>query len=354
MRIRSRRLTIAAAGIAISLGGIGIPMLGDRAVANDRVVTVHPGQTLSEIALVEGVSVAQLVDLNGLVDPNRIFAGQRLVIARDTKPAAMAPTKVTHRVAAGETLSGIAARYGTSVAAIARANGIADASYIRAGQVLAIPGATTSGAGSSAPAPAKAVTHRVAAGETLSGIAARYGTSVAAITRANGIADASYIRAGQVLAIPGAATSASGSRMPASMAALVSQRRAVGRIIEEEARRHGVPVALAEAVAWQESGWQAGVVSYAGAVGVMQLTPATADWVGSTMLGRRVNLWDASSNVEAGVTLLRHYLDRYGGNRSLALAAYYQGQTAADRHGVYAVTRPYIASILELERIFSR
>jgi soluble lytic murein transglycosylase-like protein len=291
MRIRSRRLTIAAAGIAISLGGIGIPMLGDRAVANDRVVTVHPGQTLSEIALVEGVSVAQLVDLNGLVDPNRIFAGQRLVIARDTKPAAMAPTKVTHRVAAGETLSGIAARYGTSVAAIARANGIADASYIRAGQVLAIPGA---------------------------------------------------------------ATSASGSRMPASMAALVSQRRAVGRIIEEEARRHGVPVALAEAVAWQESGWQAGVVSYAGAVGVMQLTPATADWVGSTMLGRRVNLWDASSNVEAGVTLLRHYLDRYGGNRSLALAAYYQGQTAADRHGVYAVTRPYIASILELERIFSR
>jgi soluble lytic murein transglycosylase-like protein len=291
MRIRSRRLTIAAAGIAISLGGIGIPMLGDRAVANDRVVTVRPGQTLSEIALVEGVSVAQLVDLNGLVDPNRIFAGQRLVIARDTKPAAKAPTKVTHRVAAGETLSGIAVRYGTSVTAIARANGIADPSYVRAGQVLAIPGVTTS---------------------------------------------------------------ASGSRMPATMAGLVSQRRAVGRIIEQEARRQGVPVALAKAVAWQESGWQAGVVSYAGAIGVMQLTPATADWVGSTMLGRRVNLWDASSNVQAGVTLLHHYLHRYGGSRSLALAAYYQGQTAADRHGVYAMTRPYIASILELERIFSR
>jgi LysM repeat protein len=354
MRIRPRRLTIAAAGIAVSLAGIGIPTLGDRVVANDRVVTVRPGQTLSGIALVEGVSVAQLIDLNDLVDPNRIFAGQRLVVARDAKPAAKAPTTITHRVAAGETLSGIAVRYGTSVAAIARANGIADPSYVRAGQVLAIPGAAASGAGSSAPAPAPAITHRVAAGETLSGIAVRYGTSVAAIARANGIADPSYVRAGQVLAIPGAAASASGSRMPATMAGLVSQRRAVGRIIEQEARRQGVPVALAEAVAWQESGWQAGVVSYAGAIGVMQLTPATADWVGSTMLGRRVNLWDASSNVEAGVTLLGHYLHRYGGSRSLALAAYYQGQTAADRHGVYAVTRPYIASILELEAIFSR
>jgi hypothetical protein len=57
--------------------------------------------------------------------------------------------------------------------------------------------------------------------------------------------------------------------------------------------------------------------------------------------------------VAAGVTLLRHYLDRYQGDRSLVLAAYYQGQTAADRHGVYAITRPYISSILELEKLFA-
>jgi soluble lytic murein transglycosylase-like protein len=70
------------------------------------------------------------------------------------------------------------------------------------------------------------------------------------------------------------------------------------------------------------------------------------------MLGHRIDLYDARSNVEAGVTLLRHYLDRYAGDRSLVLAAYYQGQTAADRHGVYPVTRPYIASILALEKSF--
>jgi hypothetical protein len=52
------------------------------------------------------------------------------------------------------------------------------------------------------------------------------------------------------------------------------------------------------------------------------------------------------------VRLLRHYLARYDGNRALVLAAYYQGQRATDRHGVYAVSRPYIASIAVLERLF--
>jgi soluble lytic murein transglycosylase-like protein len=114
-----------------------------------------------------------------------------------------------------------------------------------------------------------------------------------------------------------------------------------------------VPVAFALAVAWHESGWRAGVVSSAGAVGVMQLTPPTADWVGTSMLGQRVDLYDARSNVQAGITLLKHYLARYNGDRSLVLAAYYQGQTAADRYGVYAMTRAYIASILALEAFFA-
>ena len=54
---------------------------------------------------------------------------------------------------------------------------------------------------------------------------------------------------------------------------------------------------------------------------------------------------DERQNIRVGVRLLRHYLDRYDGSLDLTLAAYYQGQTAADHHGVYEVTRPYIASI---------
>ena len=140
--------------------------------------------------------------------------------------------------------------------------------------------------------------------------------------------------------------------MPSRMAALVAERDSIRRMIVREADRRGVPRSLALAVAWQESGWQQSVVSHAGAVGVMQLMPATAEWVGQTMLGHGVRIHDAHSNIAAGVRLLGHYLHRYGANRDLVLAAYYQGQHAADRYGIYAVSRPYIASIRQLERLF--
>jgi soluble lytic murein transglycosylase-like protein len=80
--------------------------------------------------------------------------------------------------------------------------------------------------------------------------------------------------------------------------------------------------------------------------------PATAVWVGDAMLGTTVDMYDARQNIRAGVRLLAHYLGRYDGNRDRVLAAYYQGQSATDRHGIYAVSRPYIASIKVLERIF--
>jgi soluble lytic murein transglycosylase-like protein len=140
--------------------------------------------------------------------------------------------------------------------------------------------------------------------------------------------------------------------MPASMATLVAERDAVRRMIVEEANRYDVPAALALAVAWQESGWQQGVVSYAGAVGVMQLMPATAEWVGDAMLRSRVEIRDTRHNIRAGVRLLAHYLGHYDGDRARVLAAYYQGQWATDHHGIYPVSRPYIASITVLERIF--
>ena len=181
-------------------------------------------------------------------------------------------------------------------------------------------------------------------------------TSINAIARANSIANPSYLRVGQRLVISGAPAvpHASGLAMAPAMAAAIAARAEVRAIITGEAKAQGVPAAFALAVAWQESGWQPRVVSGAGAAGVMQLTPATAEWVANTMLGHRVRLFDARSNVHAGIRLLRHYLDRYDGNKALVLAAYYQGQTAADRHGVYRMTRPYIASILALESLFAR
>lgn len=352
---------IAALLAVIAGGAIALP-----AAATDRVVVVQPGDTLSEIALRNGLSVAELSSLNGISDPNRIFAGQRLRLtggaAAVTATASAQSQAVVHVVASGENLTGIAKRYGSTIAAIAKANGITNPSYLRTGQRLTIPGtaapAAVTPAAQPATAPAVVVSptiHVVASGENLTGIAKRYGSTIAAIAKANGIANPSYLRTGQRLTIPGTAPAAptTGGGMAASMSSLVAARAAIGDIIRAEAAARGVPVAFALAVAWQESGWRAGVVSRAGAVGVMQLTPPTADWVASTMLGHGFDVYDARSNVQAGVTLLRHYLDRYHGDRSLALAAYYQGQTAADRYGVYRMTRPYIASISALENFFA-
>jgi LysM repeat protein len=360
-------LRIAALVAAMAGGVIAVP-----AAATDRVVIVQPGDTLSEIALEHGVTVAQLQALNGISDPNRILPGQRLrlggQVPKPSAPAASStPKSKEHVVTAGETLTAIAHHYRVTIAAIVKANHLANPSYLRVGQRLTIPGTPPVGpstgspaSGRPAPAPAaRRTVHVVAAGETLTAIAHHYRVTIAAIVKANHLANPSYLRVGQRLTIPGppgagAGSLGAGSRATPGLTSLMAARSAIGDIIRAEAKAARVPVALALAVAWQESGWQSGVVSSAGAVGVMQLTRPTADWVAMTMLGHAVHLHDARSNVRAGVALLRHYLARYHGDRALVLAAYYQGQTAADRYGVYAMTRPYIASIVALEKLFGR
>lgn len=359
MSIRPKPIALVGAlAMAIIVGSFSIPQV----TANDRVVVVQPGQTLSQIAAEHGVSLERLLALNDISDPDRIYPGQRIRVQGAQVQTQHRSAPITHRVAYGETLTGIAASYGTTIEALARRNQLVDASRIYAGQLLRISGdvaRSTHGAPRSERT-ASFDTHVVSYGETLSGIALHYRVSIESIMVANRLADASFIWAGQQLRIPANADPTSRhsgsagqrSRMPAGMAALVQHRDAIGRIIAAEARRQGVPPAFAMAVAWQESGWQPGIVSSAGAIGVMQLLPSTADWVSATMLGERVNLWDARSNVRAGVRLLKHYVQRYNHSRSLVLAAYYQGQAGTDRHGIYAVSHSYIASILLLQEMF--
>jgi len=364
--LRAQRLALIG-GIALAIALT--PALSATVIAVGPTVVVEPGDTLTGIARRHGLSISRLVELNHLTDPNRIFAGQRLRVAAGGSRASgrtQTPTRRTvHVVSSGSTLWGIAAHYGVSVGSIAAANHLANPSLIFAGQRLAIPGAPVprrsrphaeAGGGASAPRRAASVVHVVTPGSTLWGIAAHYSVSVGSIAAANRLADPSRIFAGQRLLIPGgrAPTDAAAprARMSSPMARIVAERASVRRIIVREAHRYGVPRAFALAVAWQESGWQQGVVSYAGAVGVMQLMPATADWVGETMIGRPVAIHEAQSNVAAGVRLLSHYLHRYGGNRDLVLAAYYQGQRAVDHYGIYPVSRPYIASIRRLEQLF--
>ena len=100
--------------------------------------TVRSGDTLSGIAARYGTTWQHLQQLNGLADPNRIYVGQVLKVTGSAPAAAPAPAARTYTVRPGDTLSGIAARYGTTWQHLQQINGIRNANLIRVGQVLRI------------------------------------------------------------------------------------------------------------------------------------------------------------------------------------------------------------------------
>ncbi|WP_231968010.1 lytic transglycosylase domain-containing protein [Thermanaeromonas toyohensis] len=113
-------------------------------------------------------------------------------------------------------------------------------------------------------------------------------------------------------------------------------------IFEAAARETGLPVALLEAVAEAESGFNPRAVSPAGAAGLMQLMPSTARALGVT------DVFDPWQNVLAGARYLRGLLDRFG-SLELALAAYNAGPGAVEKWGGvprYRETRSYVSKIL--------
>lgn len=89
--------------------------------------------------------------------------------------------------------------------------------------------------------------------------------------------------------------------------------------------RHGVNPYLVMGLAWHESGWQSSVVSSAGAVGIMQVMPATAAVDGPWLLQRDVNLYDPGDNIDLGTAILKNNLDHWHNDLAKALCAYYAG-----------------------------
>ncbi len=136
--------------MALSLGLMGAEI----AQAADDTYMVQRGDSLTQIASRFGISVEALAKANGIVNVNYIYAGQTLTIpGKNTAPSKPAPTPATtgqqgYIVQRGDNLSAIAERYGVSVVELASANGISVMDYIYVGQNLRIPGK------SAAPAPA--------------------------------------------------------------------------------------------------------------------------------------------------------------------------------------------------------
>jgi LysM repeat protein len=173
----------------------------------------------------------------------------------------------------------------------------------------------------------------VKAGDTLTSIAHRFHTTVAALARANRLDPSRYLLIGTRLKVPGARP----TRSPTEVRAL----------LDTWSGRLGVDPKLVRALAWMESGYQTHLVSNAGARGVMQLLPSTRKYVANTLLGKAIPQ-TVDGDVEAGVLLIRHLLQVFNGDANLALAAWYQGERAVRTVGVYKVTRPFVADVLAL------
>lgn len=118
----------------------------------------------------------------------------------------------------------------------------------------------------------------------------------------------------------------------------------VEKAITSAAARYGIDRPVLQALAQVESGFRSNALSPSGAMGIMQLMPATAHALGVT------DPMDPEANIDAGARYLREQMDRFGGDLALALAAYNAGPSAVARYGgvpPYQETQRFVARVLE-------
>src|SRR5690625_4813569 len=150
---------------------------------------------------------------------------------------------------------------------------------------------------------AATASYTISSGDTLSAIAAAHGLTVSEIAEHNGIADPDHIVAGDTIELPGssgegqpeegqpgeeqsaAEEPAPEEPAPEEPAPAPISEGDVGALIDQVAAQHGWNPSFVKAIAWQESGWNQNAVSPAGARGIMQVMPATGEWVGSSLAG---------------------------------------------------------------------
>jgi LysM repeat protein len=293
-----------------------------------------------------------------------------------------------HTVTAGESLASVAETDGLSVDQLAAENGLSSDAQLVVGQTLNIPPQDGSGAPSStgaasdsgnassgnAPSSSSAGGYVVQPGDTLSEIAAANGMSTSELAAINGLDVNGVLRDGTMLQVSdgssasGASSSSdsSGSTDASAPASDASAGQVASDVPPYPTAEHvsasdvgsiadanGVPASLAEAIGWQESGFDNSLVSSADARGVMQIIPGTWDYIQRNLSGG-VPLAPASaaSNVRGGVLLLHALLSATGGDPAMAAAGYYQGLSSVRQNGMYSDTQQYVDSVMALRQRF--
>jgi LysM repeat protein len=286
--------------------------------------------------------------------------------------AAPAGARVAHTVQPGETLWSIAAANNFTTRSLAAANGVSPDANVVLGSTVWIPSeaeaasalggqatqpAAQPAAQPQAQAPPPAGSYTVQPGDTLTGIAARSGVTPGQVAFMNGIEPDSHVISGTVLKLPAGAAP---TQQPQPVAPQhvpdaepnPTQERVTSAQIGQVAAAHGVPASLASAVAWQESGFNNGLVSSANARGVMQILPGTWKWVEDNVAMHQLNPSSAQENVHAGVLYLQTLLRDTGGDQAKAAAAYYQGLGSVEHRGLLPETEQYVNDVMALRSRF--
>jgi len=259
------------------------------APATYRVVA---GDTVSSIAGRFGLATASVLALNGLSWKSVIFAGQSLKLSTKGAVAAVALVSSTpssrYTIQTGDSIGGIAARFGLATQTLLSANGLAWTSIIYPGQTIAIPGSTNVASitpagrvriveapSSKAPGGTPA-TYTIASGDTIAKIAAKFGVTSQAILNANNLTWSSIIYGGHTLAIPTAVALVPAS--PSAIVPLTREMAANARTIVSIGRSLGVPeygLVVALAAAAQESGLRNLTYGDRDSIGLFQQRPST-------------------------------------------------------------------------------
>jgi LysM repeat protein len=280
------RAALAPAGTAAATSAPGVL----RPAAAPSTYRVQAGDTVSAVAGRFGLSTASVLAANGLGWKSTIFPGQLLRLSAAPSPAPeAAPAKAgSYTIASGDTITRIAARFGLSAGTLLAANNLKWTSIIYPGQTIVIPGrpvpaASVSPAPSTpvvaSPAPALGSSYVIRAGDTVSGIAARFGLGVQAVLDANGLTRSSTIYVGRTLTIPAAGT---GGVTPLS-----DEMRANARLIVAVGHELGVPrdgIVVALAAAMQESSLRNINHGDRDSVGVFQQRPSMGWGSGEDLL----------------------------------------------------------------------
>lgn len=253
----------ATAAVATATGALS-------RTAAPETYTVVAGDTVSEIAGRYGLSTASVLALNGLSWSSMIFPGQELKLSNSgTLPPVVAPEPASpqstrYTIVAGDTISSIAERFGLTSLTVLTANGLGWDSIIYPGQTLAIPEGgevlhvepVVSVTPIAPPAPASGSSYTIASGDTVSGIAGRFGISVQSLLDANGLTAASLIFSGESLTIPSTVSAASAPPTTGSVTGLTEEMRSNALVIIQVGRELGVSdygIIIALATAMQES-----------------------------------------------------------------------------------------------------